>query len=305
MRRLILICSIIVFSGSFIFAGEADAHIQLRAFLEQENVALNREAIYHVELSWLGDLNSYHIIEAGEPVVTNLILRGSGSANRVLTDAQGQLQSVKRITYYFKPIEMGMAYIDGVTIQYEDLATQQKETLFAQRLGVKIGEPLPEAGEGLGAGDWFLILLGIGFVFALSYFIYRYFQQRSLQPIDEEIQHKTLEEKYLETLKSNIDPANAKAGDNLNALSKLLFNYISEKYLLAGALTFEIIKEKLLDERMDSALIDKLKVFYDRVELSKFAGEQISVNEFHIFYDTMELLLNRLNRPADKRLGEA
>ena len=63
--------------------------ILLRTFIESDNVPLNREVIYHVELRWQGDLNNYQIKDVQEPVLTNLTTRGSGSSNKVNTLADG------------------------------------------------------------------------------------------------------------------------------------------------------------------------------------------------------------------------
>ena len=118
--------------------------ISLKTYVQDETVALNREVVYEVELKWQGDLSRFKITEALEPNVTNLTVRGTGSTNRITTDSNGREISIKKITYYFKPIEIGMAYINGVTIRYEDTILNSKESLLASRLSVKIVEPIPE-----------------------------------------------------------------------------------------------------------------------------------------------------------------
>ena len=133
------------FSQSADDTGQSE--IQLRTYIEQENIPLNREVIFHIELSWPGDLSRYKISEIVEPTVTNLTTRGSGSSNKVRTDGDGKLKSIKEITFYFRPLEMGMAYIDGVIINYQDTATQKDESLISSRIGVKIIEPLPEPSQ--------------------------------------------------------------------------------------------------------------------------------------------------------------
>ena len=104
-----------------------ESEIRLRTYVESENIPLNREVVYHIELRWQGDLSRYRISEIVEPAVTNLVTRGSGSSNKVRTSANGELISIKEITFYFRPLEMGMAYIDGVIIRYNDTLKDKEE----------------------------------------------------------------------------------------------------------------------------------------------------------------------------------
>ncbi len=121
--------------------------IQLRTFIESDNVPLNREVVYHVELRWQGDLNKYQVKEIQEPALINLSTRGSGSSNKVHTTPGGDVQSVKRITFYLIPGEIGMSYIDGLTIRYTDSASGKDASLISSRIGIKIVEPVPEPGS--------------------------------------------------------------------------------------------------------------------------------------------------------------
>jgi len=57
--------------------------IQLRTFVESSSVPQNRPVIFHVELSWVGNLGRYRIEPISQPILTNLILEGSGSENRL------------------------------------------------------------------------------------------------------------------------------------------------------------------------------------------------------------------------------
>lgn len=116
--------------------------ISLRTFVENESIALNREVVYIVQLKWQGELSRYKISEILDPDVTNLLIRGSGSSNKVTSNSEGKEISTKEIIYYFKPIEMGMGYINGITIRYEDTYTDKQESLIASRISVKIIDPI-------------------------------------------------------------------------------------------------------------------------------------------------------------------
>ncbi len=300
---LCLICWIFLVGAQN--ADGLDTQIQLHTYLEKNRVPLNREVVYHVELSWTGELSRFQIVEAVEPVVTNLKLRGSGSSNRFYTDEDGQPYSIKRITYYFLPKEMGMAYIDGVTVKYQDNLTNEKNILPAQRLGAEITEPLPEESPGIAPANIVIFILAGLFVVILIFFLWRYFQQRKAEKARELEKPLSPEQKYLDRMKDTIDPESESTRKNFEILSKLLQRYLTEKYQLQdSALNYDVIREKLEQDGIDKALLEKLKLFYDRSELSKYAGEEITVNEFHLFYDTVELLLKRLKENRDENQNE-
>lgn len=293
-RRVVSIFCLLIFSQFYLLGNDNDTDIQLKTYLEQDQVPQNREVIYHVELSWSGELSRYHISEIGEPVVTNLKLRGSGSANRFFADSLGNPISIKRFTYYFTPQSMGMAYIDGVIIKYEDQLLSQNETLLAQRLGVKIIEPLADTQNKWDVGTMVIILTVILFLMVLAYFVTRYFKQRKLNEEKDKVIPKTLEEKYLEMLKSNIELNTENRRESLNALVKLFKSFMIERFKWSDSPTLGIITGKLEREQVASDVVEKLKNLFERNELSKFAGEEISPHELHLYYDTIELVINRL-----------
>ncbi len=275
-------------------ADSSSAQITLRTYLEQDDVALNREVVYQVELSWEGDLQRYHILRVSEPALTNLKLRGSGSSNRFYVDENGLPRSVKKISYYFTPLDMGMAYIDGINVQYEDKNTQESQSLSAQRLGVKIVEPVDEPGLDADTGTVLIITLAILFLFVLAYFLAKYFRLRK-QEQENILPQKTLEEHFLEELSTQQKAENGEAQQMFEKTTHLLKKYFSEKYQLPQNVQLVEVRPHLEQAGIDSAALDKLDEMYQRSELSKFAGEKISESEFHLFLDTAEMILNKIN----------
>ena len=272
-----------------------DSNIQLKTYLDQDAIPQNGEVVYHVELVWNGELDRYQISNIGDPVVSNLKLRGSGSSNRYFVDEAGNPKSVKQVNYYFTPIEMGMAYIDGITIQYEDKTLAQKETLSAQRLGVKIIEPLPDPNAGMDIGLTIIIALVILFVIVVIYFVGRYLKQRKLNAEAEQVRPQTLEEKYLELL-DNIELSAENRNETLSSITKLLSSYFSEKYELLGSASFDQVKGELKKVNIMDDLLDKINDLYERDKLSKFAREQVAENELHLFFDTVEQVIKQLHK---------
>ncbi len=282
---------LLLFTAVAVQAADSTASkITLHTYLEQNEVPQNKEVVYHVELSWEGDLQRYHIAQVSTPVLTNLTLRGSGSANRFFTDEQGKPHSLKRISYYLTPVEMGMAYIDGITVQYEDTKTQQKESLSAQRLGVKIIEGVPEPGAGVSAGTILLYILLLLFVAVIVYSLWKYFKIRRAEQEEAEPE-ASLEDILLEELSTLKKENGNDTEGGFHRLMQLARRYFSDKFKLNPAAGFNEIKEALKDKNAPADLLTKLERLYQQGELSQFAGEAISDGDFHLFTDTVELLL--------------
>jgi hypothetical protein len=280
----------------------AKNNITLRTFVESEQVPLNREVIYHVELQWPGDLSLYRINEISEPQVVNLIMRGSGSSNRVSVDQAGNPVSIKRITYYFRPLEMGMAYVEAVTIRYEDTAAQLQESLLSGRLGIKIVEPLAEPGE---KGKTLLLWFGLAVVavlLALLYFYFRTYLRKQRETARLIVQkEETIEERYRRVLKETIHFTSGNLKENLVDLSRLITAYFSERYdfpamNLSTENLLRVLREKLGDDSYA-----RMQDFYQRADMIKFAGDLLTETEFHRLFDIVELVLeNQKEFFADK-----
>ncbi|KAA3617823.1 MAG: hypothetical protein D8M58_00250 [Calditrichaeota bacterium] len=265
------------------------SQINLRTILENENVPLNQEVVYHVELSWKGDLDRYKISDIGDPVISNLTLRGSGSSNQLVTDIDGNPKSIRRVTYYFKAIEIGMAYIDGLTIQYIDTQLNNNETLIAQRIGIKIGPAIAGTEEEFMPGTIMLWLLLGGFIIALVYFLLRFMQRRKTDELENvEI---TLEQKYLSLQKDTIHLANGVTNENISALKKLLNSFIAERFSISDNIDLSTVVERLTQLKIPKEIIDKIESLYSKAELASFAGEKIDMSDLHMFYDTIEQAL--------------
>jgi len=293
-RLLILLLFVLSFNSLLAQGDSLASEISLKTILENDNVPLNHEVVYHVELSWEGDLSQYKIGNIGEPVITNLSLRGSGSSNRLTTSKNGRPLSIKRVTYYLKPQSIGMAYIDGLSIQYAESSSGKSETLFAQRIGVKIIDPVASAKEAFMPGTILMWFLLAGFLAALAFFIFRYIQRRPKQ--QDEAPQQTIEEKYMELQSETIHIANGATKENISDLSKLLAGYIAEKFAITETVDLPVIKEKLSQLKIADELIDKISLMYDKTELVQFAGEEIDLAVMHMFFDTIENILSKLNK---------
>jgi hypothetical protein len=290
---LILLSTLVSLSFSQSDSDTLTSEIQLRTFIDNESVPLNREAVYHIELRWQGDLSRYKISEILEPTVTNLATRGSGSSNKVRFAPDGSLISVKEITFYFRPLEIGMAYIDGVTIKYTDQRKDKDESLISSRIGVKIIEPIQEPSEnGMISNMLFglIVLIVVGSVLYL-YFRYRKKQKEAAEKALSEIK-ETAEEKYLRLLKETIHMNTDNVKDSLNDLTHLLNGYLSERYNFpASNLSTDDLIDALKEKDLSEESLSRINDYYTKANLVKFAGETVEDSDFHRLYDTVELLL--------------
>ncbi len=276
-------------------ADSLNCEIQLRTYLAKDVVPLNKEVVYYVELSWQGELNRYHILKISDPVLTNLKLRGSGSANRFYLDKNNKPHSVKKITFYFTPLDMGMAYIDGITIKYEDTVSKQTGRLLSERLPVKIVEPVEQPNKGLDPGKLLVIGLILLFLFVILFSLARYFQKRKEPPAEEE-ESLTTEESYLKELKNNVRLSSDLPEKRFTILQHTFNRYLQERFGIPSGSEFHEIKIVLQANGIGADLITKLEDFFKRGELVKFAGEPISESELLLFMDSVELILNEMNK---------
>jgi len=296
MRILILVAvlsGLIQNSFSQSVTDSLESDIQLRTYVESENIPLNREVVYHIELRWQGDLSRYRISEIVEPSVTNLVTRGSGSSNKVSTSANGELFSIKEITFYFRPLEMGMAYIDGGIIRYEDTQKDREESLISSRIGVKIIDPLPEVSANRERSTVIggLVLACVLAAAIFFYARYRRNQREALASAQAEIQ-ETIEEKYIRLLKETIHLNTDNIKDSLGDLTHLLNGYFSERYQLpAQSMSDEDLLSALEEKGLSRETLEKAGDFYKKANLVKFAAESVSDTDYHRLYDNVELVL--------------
>ncbi len=304
MRKIVL--SLVLFVlFSFGFSSTAtdstsSVQIELKTYLESNTVPKNREVVYHVELSWKGDLDRFHILGVNEPSVSNLQIRGSGSSNKFFIDNDGNPLSIKRITYYFLPKELGMAYIDGLVIRYEDTVRGKVETLTAQRLQVSVTDPVSDNSSAANVGViifWILLFL---FLATVAFFVYRYFQRRDAAGQGEDVVQKTAEEEKLERLQDIDADKNMKYNEKVQAMSSLLNHYFSEKFDLEGQVEFKDIEEKLKSLSIEERLLNKIKEFMEQALLAKFAGKDVSETDYQLYYDTLEQTFRQMNEIESK-----
>jgi hypothetical protein len=268
----------------------ANQQIQLTAYVEQSKIPLNGTAILHIELSWPGKLNRYQIEPVSQPILTNFLLEGSGSENRLLTLDDGSLKAIKAITYRLRPLEMGMAYIDGIIVKYKNRETGDEENLSSQRIMIEILEPLPEGGGERFQAVVYLILLGIFFAIT-AYFIFLYIRKKKLAQ-EEGLPEISLAESYLNRLTQEVDPRGTNLEEMIGRLSRIFREYLDRDLNIpAKELSTQEIVETFKSKDIEDQDLNNLILVFEKFDLIKFSGKSIDPNEFTQIYGTIENFL--------------
>ncbi len=264
--------------------------VSLSASIDPKTVPLNRTVLLRIEISWEGNLDQVAIGQVTEPVLSNLDIVGTTASNRVLALASGQ-RAIKEVAYTLRPKALGMAYIEPLTLSYEDRATQKVENLKTQRLSVEVISPIRE--EEARFPTWMVWLLG-GLMLVLAAFALGWLRRRGREvpvPIEPV---RVLEESYLDELRADGGPNPASATEGFAKLSKLLRRYLAARY---GLPAMEITTQELIAELpgsgLDADLVSRCQMLLTVADVVKFSGQEAPPAEFQLAYTTVETLLER------------
>ncbi len=266
--------------------------IEFRAYVEQSRVPLNQKVVFHVELSWIGPLDRYAIQPLEQPILTNLLMEGSGAANRLIPLADGKYRSVKTITYQFRPMEMGMAYIDGILVQYRDRVTGEEDQLQSQRIMVEIVEPVAEGGKHVRALIYIVLL--VLFFGTVAYFVVQFVRRRRQPESESPAAAVPLAERYLTKIGQEVDPRSTNLAEMTRRLSRLFREYLAREFECSTleASTAEILAH-LREKNLDQLEMSRLESVFLKLDEIKFAGKRVEPAEFMEIYGTIEAFLNK------------
>ncbi len=280
--------------------------IALKTHLLQQQTPLNRSIEFEVALTWIGDMSRYQIVQIPQPTLTNLLLEGSGSSNRLEDLGNGQFRSSKIITYQLKPLEIGMAYIDGLEINYRDTKSNEMDVLFSQRLEVKVLDPLPEDTGGFKSMIYIVLL--VIFFGAVFFFLIKFLKKRQAMKIPEE-PVASLAEQYLNQLTSDVDPKGTNLPEMTVRMSKIFREYLSKEFDIPAtesnhAKTIERLRESSVEEMQ----LNKLEELFSKLDMVKFAGGAVDPPEFSNMYGIIESFLieqKKLSETENAQMKEA
>lgn len=257
---------------------EKPVSIVLKTYLEKNTVPQNRSVNFHVELSWDGELSRYQIVKIPQPTLSNLQLKGSGSANRLDELENGHVRSTKTIMYQLQPVETGEAVIEGMVIHYRDTKTGMVESLKTQRVTIRITEPLADR-KGQVKAIIYVVLLVV-FVGTVIYFLAVFLKRRNSAGggVGEV---GTKEAVYLKRISQEIDPRGTNLRDVSLRLGKIFQEYLCDVFSIKSAeAAGEDICDQLKSAGLENNNLEKLKTFFDKMSLIKFGGATVEPMEF-------------------------
>ncbi|MFQ5772330.1 MAG: hypothetical protein ACE5HX_17475 [bacterium] len=260
--------------------------------IDRKMVPQNRTVTFTVKISWQGDLDRYEIEKLENPVLTNLEIMGNSSSNWV-GEMAGVKQAIKTYEFILKPLELGMAYIDGLFIEYKDQEYDETNRLVTNRLEIKIIDPLKEKSLQpwiLGGGLFFLVVI-------LSFGGFSFIKHKKAK--EAELKAKAMEmipieDKYLSEFKQKIDLQNSNMVESLSSLSKLFREYLSERYHIpAMEITTHEIGNELNKLAVSEKVIEQTEEVLRSCDVAKFSGGHVERGVLERTYTLVEDILNR------------
>ena len=266
--------------------------IRASVHVDNKEVPLNRTVTYIIEISWQGDLERYQIQKFENPVLTNLKIVGNSSSNWV-GELSGILRTVKSYEYSLKPVSLGMAYIDGLIVEYKDKLSDETQRLITNRLEVKVIDPIPEHNYSrlLLVGGIFLSLFLIS---GVGFFIIKRKKQKKAEEKLEDIQVIPIEERFLSVLKQNVKLQTPASVESFSNLSKVFKKYLSERYQIP---TLEVTTQEIVNELKKNAfseqIINQTEEILKACDVAKFSGGHLEQGDLERIYTLVEDILER------------
>jgi hypothetical protein len=287
IRRLVLPALALTAATALYAQTAPGSSISLGASLDSSAVPLNRTVVLTVRLSWEGSLDSVLIGEVSDPVLTNLEIAGTATANKTVGTADGA-SSVKEIAYTLRPKSLGMAYIDSLTVTVRDLKAGTDRAMRTPRLSVMAVAPVREKSgkPGILAG----LLIAFFFLAGASAGIALWIRSRgrAAAPASEPAE-KPVEERYLAALKETVALHGDGREDAYASLARLFRLYLAET---AGVPALEATTRELIASLKaagaDEGLTRRCESFFGGADEVKFSGRQASQSELEEAYTVVE-----------------
>jgi hypothetical protein len=263
--------------------------------VDRKEVPQNFTVKFILKISWQGDLQRYEIKKVDQPVLTNLEMVGSSASNWV-GEVAGVKQAIKTYEFILKPVSLGMAYIDGMIVDYHDKMYDEPHSLVTNRLEVKVIEPLAEKSNRVlvltVSGILFLIIVSGG-----TMMLIKRKREREAELRNKVITIAPPEDKYLEELSQGVDLKSHNAGEAFSALSKILRRYLSERYHIpALEVTTHEITSELSKLAVSEKIIEQVQEALQSCDVAKFSGGQAESGALDRAYTLVEDILNRNKR---------
>jgi hypothetical protein len=253
-------------------SGRLPVQVTLSASAASGETPLNRLATYTVQLKWKGRLADIEFDPSETPMLSNFQLAGSSSSNWVGIES-GQQTSIKTFEYSLRPEGLGMGYVEGMRVSYLDKATAEKHTLYTDRVGIKVIDPLPEPEKAPLGMALFIGLVVCALLVGVIFKLEARAKQKELARLAA-MAEKPLEQEFLEELKSTVDINTTNLKEAFVTLSRLVRRYLNRRYEIPaqGISTEEVIAAFRKLAPSEEQII-KIAEILQTCDLFKFSGE--------------------------------
>ncbi|HDP99694.1 MAG TPA: hypothetical protein ENN22_11005 [bacterium] len=296
------------YSISLAFSAPQDSTVEALASVvkvtgrvDQKRVPLNDSLIFTVRIEWSGDIGRYQISELEDPIINNLEIVATSSADYRM-DHQGQAIAAKTFEFVLIPKTIGMAYIEAVIVKYIDNTTGEGHHLMTNRIDVEVFEPILKSGQ-----SWLLLYLVVILVAVIVIVLAALYWMKRRQALKrqraEAVPIVSLEQEYLSQLKQAVDPddPNREVSESFFVISKIFRKYLARKYDFAALeQTTERIIQKLKSFDLDEELINNASEILHVCDVAKFGGSEGYQDQLDRIYTLVEMIFeNNLVKNGD------
>lgn len=249
----------------------ASVQVEMQVMISKSSIPLNDSLRLDFCITCTGNHSSITISEPPIPEVSNLDITGSGSSNETTIN-----ESIKRYTYFLKPKTIGMAYIEPIRIEYQNLKTPSTQELWSKRLSISVTEAIIHEETSFSFALVLAILLAI--VGGISFMIYKnkikthsmdtIQEQESINPYDQ------ADSDLKQIVQEKID--NKSKIEKIHHLVLQYFRQQTQSDIgLPGREVVKVLRRLCL---ADTRIFD-IQDFFDRCDLIKFSGSSITKTE--------------------------
>jgi hypothetical protein len=268
--------------------------IKLNAFVREAKVPRNCFVELVIQLSWSGQLDHYEVKPFDNPILQNLEIQGSGSANRVSAEG-GRATAVREYTFQLKPQSIGMGYVEPLIILYTDSESNRQYSLTTNRISVHIIDPVPEPSDKKVLWRALGILI-VGSAAGWSWRkLYLKKKERRERLAQEMSVVKPLEENYLDELKTIFDPSDYSLDGNqaFSQMSRLLRRFLHDKFSAPGLeATSSELYQFFYDQKFEDRFINEIRDLMSNADVIKFSGKSVDRNDAALMMSRVESIFH-------------
>ncbi len=278
---LLFLLIVVIYLPTYLFSQQTNNTFFMSASVSTNKIPLNKSFKVTLEIKINGIITNYVLSEPFISKMHNMEIIGTASENFTVSKSN-QTIFIKRYIYTLKPESLGMAYFPKVLLSVADKKGNILTQLDTQPIPVEIIEPIKKNKNS------FLILYIIIFLIigCTIFFLLTKLHKNREKDKKSEIQEEKIiiEDKYINKLDEIINE-NILNKEKINKLTRLLKNYLEEKYNIK-------IKNKSTDEILNIIsnipYNEEISILLKESDLIKYALEEPDNSTIDKFKNNIE-----------------